>query len=52
MAACSLVQLYRVSPEEALFRIQAAFDTRGDLGARSPETTQQVQFVREYAQTY
>ena len=32
MAACSLVQLYGISADEALFRVQAAFDTREDLG--------------------
>ena len=34
MAACALVQLYNLSAEEVLFRIQAAFDTRQELGTQ------------------
>ena len=52
MAACSLVQLYGISADEALFRVQSAFDSRGDFGdkCKSPETAEQIKFVRDYAQ--
>ena len=43
--------LLRLSPcsltaEEALERVQRAFDTRQDGGRRSPETDAQYEFVR------
>eukprot|EP00887_Chlorella_sp_A99_P006009 scaffold27.g6009.t1 len=47
-AACLLAQLYGVSAEEALERVQRAFDTRRDEARRSPETTEQLEFVRKY----
>ena len=37
-----------LSAEEALERIQRAFDTRLDEGRRSPETAEQLEFVRTF----
>lgn len=38
----------RLSAEEALERVQRAFDTRKDNERRSPETDQQHQMVRDF----
>ena len=32
MAACTMVALFGISAEEALYRVQASFDTRSELG--------------------
>ena len=32
MAACTLVALHNITAEEALYRVQASFDTRGEIG--------------------
>lgn len=38
----------RLSADEALERVQRAFDTRKDNERRSPETDQQHQMVRDF----
>ncbi|EIE21090.1 phosphatases II, partial [Coccomyxa subellipsoidea C-169] len=48
VAACLLASLYGVDAEQALARVQRAYDTRGELGYASPETLQQVNFVKSY----
>ena len=32
MAACTMIALFGISAEEALYRVQAYFDTRSELG--------------------
>ncbi len=48
MAACLLAKVYGVGAEEALERVQRAFDTRRDDNRRSTETPEQYAFVRRY----
>ncbi|CAL5229819.1 g13221 [Coccomyxa viridis] len=51
LGACLLGDLYGIDAEEALLRVQKAFSTRGDAGASgygSPETLQQINFVKQY----
>ncbi|KAK9813556.1 hypothetical protein WJX73_006802 [Symbiochloris irregularis] len=48
MAACILVHHYGLGGQEALKRVQLAYDTRGE-GRNSPETSAQHNFVLEYA---
>lgn len=49
VGACLLAALYGVSADEALQRVQRAFDTRADAQrAASPETEAQVRFVRDF----
>ena len=48
VASCVLARLYGISADEALTRVQRAFDTRMDGGRKSPETDGQVALVREY----
>ena len=48
VGACLLAQLYGLSADEALERVQRSFDTRKDGGRRSPETDEQHAFVREW----
>lgn len=43
-----LMLFCRVSADEALVRVQRAFDTRMDDNRRSPETDEQLAFVREF----
>lgn len=38
----------RLGADEALARVQRAFDTRMDTKERSPETDEQHKFVREF----
>ena len=52
IAACLLAKVYGIRAEEALKRIQWGFETRGDDKAYSPETMQQRQFVRDYAECF
>ncbi|CAL5229820.1 g13222 [Coccomyxa viridis] len=47
LGACLLGDLYRIDAEEALMRIQKAFNTRGG-GGESPETEEQIEFVKRY----
>lgn len=46
--ACLLGKMYSLSADEALDRVQRAFDTRRDGGRRSPETASQQTFVKEF----
>ncbi|KXZ46719.1 hypothetical protein GPECTOR_41g684 [Gonium pectorale] len=48
VGACLLAEMYDLSADECLERVQRAFDTRHDGGRRSPETEEQVAFVRGY----
>lgn len=48
VGACLLAQLYGMSADEALERVQRSFDTRKDGGRRSPETDEQHEFVRQF----
>ena len=48
--ACLLVRAYGVSAGDALERVQRAFSTRGDHKERSPETEDQSEWVRAYAE--
>lgn len=52
VGACLLAHLYGLSAEEALTRVQRAFDTRQDEGRRSPETEEQRAFVTSFIQQY
>ncbi|KAK9866935.1 hypothetical protein WJX84_005659 [Apatococcus fuscideae] len=47
LGACLLARLYGVSAEEALQRVQRAFDTRTEI-ANSPETQEQRRFVTNF----
>lgn len=48
LGACLLSAAWGVGADEALERVQRAFDTRRDGGRKSPETDEQYEFVREY----
>eukprot|EP00884_Botryococcus_braunii_P013378 jgi/Botrbrau1/22040/Bobra.0024s0052.1 len=48
VGACLLVKAYGLSAQEALTRVQRAFDTRQDEGRRSPETEEQKRFVMAF----
>ncbi|BDA45071.1 probable cyclin-dependent kinase inhibitor 3 at C-terminar half [Coccomyxa sp. Obi] len=48
VGACLLAQLYGLDAEQALARVQRAYNTRGELGYGSPETLQQVNFVKAF----
>lgn len=48
MGACLLVKVYGISVEEALERVGEAFKTRGDVGFQSPQTEEQVEFVKAF----
>jgi alanine transaminase len=48
VGACLLVAAYGLSAEEALLRVQRAFDTRRDNGRLSPETDEQRELVRAF----
>lgn len=48
VGACFLAATYGLSADEALERVQRAFDTRKDDQRRSPETDQQHQMVRDF----
>lgn len=48
VGAAILGSLYGMSADEALARVQRAFDTRRDENRRSPETDEQHAFVRRY----
>jgi len=50
VGACLLAKMYGLSADEALERIQRAFDTRKDSERRSPETDEQHALVRAYVQ--
>ena len=43
-----LAEFYGIDAEQALQRVQRAFDTRFDEGRPSPETQEQRNFVRQY----
>uniref|UniRef100_A0A061QMY2 Tyrosine specific protein phosphatases domain-containing protein n=1 Tax=Tetraselmis sp. GSL018 TaxID=582737 RepID=A0A061QMY2_9CHLO len=49
VGACYLVKAFGVSAEEALQRVQLAYDTRRDSQRLSPETNEQRQFVHDFA---
>lgn len=51
VGACLLAKLFGISAEEALIRVQKAFDTRKDNKAFSPETEEQRRFVRDFVNT-
>lgn len=48
VGACVVGKMYDLSAEEALERVQRAFDTRNDGGRKSPETEEQLKLVKEY----
>mmetsp|Transcript_18848 Transcript_18848/g.52798 ORF Transcript_18848/g.52798 Transcript_18848/m.52798 type:complete len:321 (-) Transcript_18848:255-1217(-) len=48
VGACLLREAYGISAEEALTRVQKAFDTRIDNKLRSPETDEQHAFVKAF----
>lgn len=48
VGACLLVAAYGLSADEALLRVQRAFDTRRDNDRRSPETDAQHALVRAF----
>eukprot|EP00889_Picochlorum_renovo_P003306 jgi/Picre1/30336/NNA_005700.t1 len=48
VGACVLGKMYGLSGEEALTRVQRAFDTRNDGGRKSPETPEQQNLVKAY----
>lgn len=48
VGACVLGKMYGLSGEEALERVQRAFDTRNDGGRKSPETGEQHDLVMKY----
>ncbi|KIY95054.1 MAP kinase phosphatase 6 [Monoraphidium neglectum] len=48
VGACLLAQMYGLSADEALERVQRAFDTRRDNERLSPETDEQRQLVRAF----
>ncbi|EFN52274.1 hypothetical protein CHLNCDRAFT_58960 [Chlorella variabilis] len=50
VGATLLAQLYGLSADEALERVQRSFDTRQDGGRRSPETDEQHAFVRAFVE--
>lgn len=49
VGACLLQSAYGLGVEESLLRVQRAFDTRGDIENKSPETAAQLEFVRQFA---
>lgn len=49
LGASTLARMYGLSAEEALVRVQKAFDTRQDAGRKSPETAEQIEFVKKFA---
>ena len=51
VGACLLGRAYGLRADEALARVQKAFDTRMDENRRSPETDAQHQFVKEYIES-
>lgn len=48
VGAALLAALYNLDADEALGRVQRAFDTRQDGQRRSPETPEQHAFVRQF----
>lgn len=48
VGACLLAAMYGLSADEALERVQRAFDTRKDNERRSPETDEQHKMVRDF----
>lgn len=48
VGACFLAATYGLSAEEALERVQRAFDTRKDSERRSPETDEQHKMVKDF----
>lgn len=48
VGAAFLASLYGLSAEQALERVQKAFDTRNDGGRKSPETNEQIEFVTDF----
>ena len=49
MGACLLQQAYGVGLDESIVRVQKAFDTRGDVENKSPETPEQYALVKQFA---
>ncbi|KAJ9529462.1 hypothetical protein QJQ45_013819 [Haematococcus lacustris] len=50
VGACLLCAAYGISADEALLRVQRAFDTRQDNKELSPETAEQREFVKTFAE--
>ena len=48
VGSCLLARVYGLGAEEALERVQRSFDTRRDDNRRSPETEEQLAFVRRF----
>lgn len=49
IGACLLAAMHGIHGDEALRRVQKAFNTRGDdVGRWSPETSEQREFVRKF----
>jgi len=48
IGACIVGKMYGISADEALERVQRAFDTRNDGGRKSPETEGQRSLVKKY----
>ena len=48
VGACLLAKLYGLSAEEVLQRVGAAYSCRNSDDHKSPETDEQVQFVRDF----
>ncbi|KAK9814139.1 hypothetical protein WJX72_001188 [[Myrmecia] bisecta] len=48
VGACLLARAYGIDADEALQRVDRAFSTRNDIGRRSPETDEQVAFIRDF----
>lgn len=48
VGALLLAQMYGIDADEALARVQRAFDTRRDGQRRSPETNQQHEYVKKW----
>lgn len=52
VAACLLSKAFKISAEESLERIGRAYMTRNDGGYRSPQTIEQVEFVKRFVSRY
>ncbi len=48
VGACLLARAYGIDADEALQRVDRAFSTRNDIGKNSPETQEQIDFIRDF----
>jgi hypothetical protein len=48
VGAALLAKLYGIDADEALERVQRAFDTRKDENRKSPETPGQIEFIKDF----